>query len=442
MGLLDRIFGRKAAVPPGANEEGESVLTTDEVRKLLDKTKDEAMGQLARDAMPKCLEMQEAIKSFEASLIPLSESTPDAEMDNDTINQRILSNAVAGRRNFLEKAHGMVKGLKRHLASDADSILDFQRSSMTILGNMNDTALADYRLFSGVFRKESESVFGSLKRINSLFKELCRKIDEGKRKADSTGVSKAELERMMEDISSLQSKRSDANRAERKLEELKGAQSRLKDGISRLECSEESKKLARMIEDEKELKARASKARGELSHALSRLEKPLRKYRKLVDEGTADFGDKRYIQLFLEDPAGTVLEYGMDKFKPMLEGLKKSIAGSGIDLKERSEKAMATIDTLSETDYIGRMAAEIKRLSMDSERLGKDISMSKVKEDIRRLGSELESIGREADGLERDIPKERSVIERIDASVAARKEQLEGRLASLTGKRVKVSIAV
>ncbi len=434
MGLLERIFGGGRAETE--KEPDSETMTINRAHDLLERRREETARELMENAKPKYSEMQRCVTELEGAIKNLAGAQHSEDVDKDAMNQRILSAAMAGRRNFIERMNSMTRDLRKPMGDDMDSVISFVESSVAILKNVNSTAFADYRFFGELFRKESSVALDSFKRLAKLSGELGRTIEPSKKGVDDIGLCKSELKNIQSSIASYRGKKSGLNDAERKIMEMKGDEERLKKDILNISTSDEAKDFERMALEKEEVQMRMSRVTSEAAASTSPLEKAVKKFKKSIEDGEVSFGNKRFVNVFLENPADAVLG-DAESFTSLLKALRANMGK--LELKERSAKTLEIVESLLSSDFPKKISGDIKLLSGKLSDVEDKISKSSIQERINRLKSELESMNRKITEAEAELPKERASLERLAGDISSKKSGLEQKLSRLLGKNVKLS---
>jgi LysM repeat protein len=223
----------------------------------------------------------------------------------------------------------------------------------------------------------------------------------------------------------------------RRLEELIiGNEEKIKkieNEIEELLSSDDWKTFLEMQRIREELKAKMKNKKSDFINSVSKIEIPLKRYKKFFENKILD----DYIQIsfdsiLYEDPKG-------DFLMSILKDMKIGIIEGKMKLKD-SDKFMAIIESLKENNAIGRIIEDYSRLSEELRKQEEKILSQRVSKRKNDLESESGRLKREIEELKNDKKIAEEKMKNIQASREQKIKELENLLYSVYGKKILLEV--
>ncbi len=358
----------------------------------------------------------------------------------DPVDPQLFSAVMERRKNFIQKINEFVKKIRTPVSPDFNSILDFHNSSVSTFNHVNATTVDDYRRLTELFSRETSSVINNFKKIENSLSNFGLLIKDKESAIKSLNLTKSKLQEVANHISAFDEKKKRIKEFADRISGLDSDHTKISDGISALENSDEWKNYNHLLENKAEAQNKMIQLSNDMVQAVSPLVKPIKKFKHLIDDGVVSFGDKKFVDLFLENNLNAILNNETSNFLSLLENLDKAISDKKIDLKDRASAILDTMTALKEGNVISELKNDFETLSKHIKELEGDIACSQVPEKRRKLSADLESVKRTKDNCELELSEEKSNMESLRNDIRKARAEIEEQISNLSGNKVSLEV--
>ncbi len=433
LGFLERLFGKKQE-DKTVTEINEETFDINTASDFLKKKYDEDFQSFKDRAKGSYEEIQAALKNLKDSLSNLEKAS-----FNDSIDSLSLHMILSQRKSFINKMKIMINQLDKPLDLNFDSIINYQNSSSHSVNETNYNTVKEFSLFEGLFEKESKAAFENFKTVFNATKNFINLVTEERKLLDPVTDAQDVLDLLRNDLESIQKRKKEIEDCNNKLSnlatEIKSEEGRLIE----LESGDEMKRFKQLLKKKEELNSQVSEIRFTISQNFSKIDRPLRKFRHLVQRGTEEIDDEKALDKFLDSPVDAIIE--TKNFKLMnsvLEKVRHSISSGFIDIKDK-DKILSEISWFIDHEIFEELATKHDSLLEEAKELEKDISEQDIHKSKDELENHIEQLRRETQTTTEEIERIKKQMEKLDVSIKDRKNNLEKLLSALINKKVTIN---
>jgi chromosome segregation ATPase len=427
MGFLEWIFGRRKEETVQEKKDYEE-LNMDSVGALLSKKFEEKFEPFKKDANKIYQELQSATDNIEKSLNELAEAK-----FTDQVDPELLQNVTAHRKSFIQKMEFMRKHLKIQMQPDFDSILNYSQSISQTISETNQNTVNDYRFVDRLFEKEGEQVINDFKVIGKLSDDLKNLIKSDKDNLLSIKNMQNDFESVKKEICILHEMEENLEILDEKISNLKSEHEKENEEIKKLESGKDWSDLNELLEKKKRIMDEISKLKSELIQNISKIERPLRKLKNMVDKGSVDIDNEKLLEKYVDSFLGKVIEdKNSEEINSILKTIQKNISEGKIETKDDEVK------NILENDVFGNILKKYSALENDQkeleERIDENIGLKRrneMEDNIKDLEKQMEISNSEIEKIKKQIDK-------IKGSVDEKKILLEKSIGEVENKKIRL----
>lgn len=339
----------------------------------------------------------------------------------------LIRKAVGSRKSFVNKMKLLVKQIQKPLGEDTDSILDYHNETARLINVTNARTVREYAFLKELFEKEGEKVVQSFRQIMETDKKLGNILKEYR---DSSSQL-LETQKVADEVLKLteELKKNEMDELEKTLREIEDKKKEIGDELKSLFDSDEWKAFLEMQKVSEDLKMSLKNKKSDFIQSVTKMEKPLKKYKWSVENKILDdYVEHSFESILLRDPKGEV-------FMSSIKDMKTKIIKGEMDLKD-SDRFMNVIENMIEENTIGEILEEYSKLSEELRNQEEKIALQEIPKRKSDLENETSKLKREMEEIktEKERIEERRKTMQIDKEQKLR--ELEKMLNNVAGKKI------
>jgi len=433
--FLRRIFGKKPKPTPSLEVKELSLDSLEEEIEKLKKDKLGAIGEEVRLHIEGIAMAREDIKA-------LAKALAQAEISGE-VYVGLDRSVREARRLFIDKVTRAIDGIEQPKELTWHGLLALDDSLGRSVNLMTDAGATHGRRASMLFGQQVRAIYQSIDRLRGLTAEFKGIIETKKEDIQVLNEISARItnqKNLIQKLTHLRAQKGELENRAGGLENTLRAEQVELDGLT---DSQELKNVEKIRHELDQIEKRIARLRDEAVSAISSLQRPFKKMKKLaLDRKRPLDRDKlRMLDLCIDEPLEAFLSDGLDlpRLTALLQDLKGVIEGGQIELNPRERRKRleqirgvlggALLDLRREHDDILAEKAEKERAYATSPLLKKKAELERSIEVHR---SELEKIRSELKGLSKEI-------EKIEEEIGRGRSELEDRASVTLGVKLKIA---
>ena len=218
-----------------------------------------------------------------------------------------------------------------------------------------------------------------------------------------------------------------------KISNLKSEHEKENEEIKKLESGKDWSDLNELLEKKKRIMDEISKLKSELIQNISKIERPLRKLKNMVDKGSVDIDNEKLLEKYVDSFLGKVIEdKNSEEINSILKTIQKNISEGKIETKDDEVK------NILENDVFGNILKKYSALENDQkeleERIDENIGLKRrneMEDNIKDLEKQMEISNSEIEKIKKQIDK-------IKGSVDEKKILLEKSIGEVENKKIRL----
>jgi len=428
LSFLQRIFG-------GKEEAMEQAFSIEDAEDFLSKSFDERFQILEKDVSKIYQDMQSAADGMKQSLNDLANAEFKGPVDSE-----LLQNVVGHRRSFIQKMDAMISQVKRPMQPDFDSIMEFSSHSSSAVSEADKKTVNDYQFLHELFNKEAGNTIGKFKALSAMSSKLENFVNKNKESLLSIKNAQNELQLIKDGMKKMAETEGYLKTLEAKLSALNSEHEGEKEKLEKFLGSEEWLRFNELLEKKKKVEEDAASARSQMLQGISKIEKPMRKFKNLVDRGILKFENEKALEKYSSSVFDALVEEkNPEMLYLILKAVQKNISDGKVEMKDR-EKIMAEIKWLVENNALEAPLEKYLLLAGELEKMERSVSEQKTPDVRRNIERRVEDMERQVERINLEMEKLKKQMERMRDSVNEKKITLESMLASLANKKISINV--
>jgi predicted DNA-binding protein len=430
---LERIFGKKEE----AEEQvlSKQVFSIEDAENFLSMNFDEKSQTFKEDASKIYEEMQPVVVNMKKSLDDLVKANFNGQVDSE-----LFQNVIAHRKSFVQKMEIMIEKIKKPMQSDLNSILEFNKSISSAISETDTKTVKDYHFLKILFEREAKKTFENFKILNKASNNFESLINNNKENLFSIRNAQSELQSIKEETGNLNQIEEHLKTLNTKLSDLKSEYDSLKEDLEKFNNDKDWLHFNKLLEKKKITEEKISSLKSQILQDLYVINKPLRKFKNLVDKGVEKIEDEKILKKCIDSTLDALIEEkNPEKIRLILEMVQKNISEGRIELKDK-EKTMFEIKRILNNNLFENFLKEYILLMGDLKKLEENITTNKTLDIKNKIESQIEDIERDIEMARLEIEKGKKQEEKIKNSIKERKITLEKTLAILAKKEISINV--
>lgn len=428
LSFLERIFGKK-------EEATEQVFSIEDAENFLSTNFDERFQTFKEDASKIYEEMQPLAVNMQKSLKDLVRADFKEQVDSE-----LLQNVIGHRKSFTHKMEVMIEKIKKPMQLELDSILEFNKSISSAISEANMKTVKDYHSLKILFEKEAQKTIKNFKILSKMSNNFESLINSNKENLFSIRNAQSELQSIKEETRNLNQIEGHMKTLNAKLSNLKSKHDNLKEGLEKFKNGKDWLHFNKLLEKKKIMEEKVSSLKSQILQDTSQINKPLRKFKNLVDKGVVKIEDEKILKKYVDSTLDALIEgKNPETIRSILEMVQKNISEGKIKLKDK-EKSMVEIKHILDNNLFENFLKKYLLLTGDLEKLGEDITAHKASSIKNKMENQIENIERDIEMASLEIEKVKKQTEKTKNSIKERKITLEKTLTLLAKREISINV--
>ena len=433
MSFLERIFGKKEETREQVFNK--QVFSIEDAENFLSTNFDERFQTFKEDASKIYEEMQPVMVNMQKSLENLVRVDFKEQVDSE-----LLQNVIAHKKSFVQKMEIMIEKIKKPMQSDLDSILEFNKYISSAISETNMKTVKDYHFLKILFEKEAQKTFENFKILSNKSDNFETLINSNKENLFSIRNAQKDLQSIKEETRNLNQIEGLLKTFNIKLSDLKSKHDSLKEDLKKFKDGKDWIHFNNLLEKKKIMEEKVSNLKSQIPQNTSQINKPLRKFKNLVDNGIVKIQNEKILKKYVESTLDALIEEKNPKtIRLILEMVQKNISEGKIELKDK-EKTMIEINRILDDNLFENFLKKYLLLMEDLEKLEEDITAHRASNIKNKMESQIEDVKRDIEMIRLEIEKVKKQIEKTKNSIKERKITLEKTLTLLTNKKISINV--
>jgi len=421
MGFLDRLFGRKKEEK--MKEKQPEELDLDSSKSMLQKRIDEKFKAFLPEIEKFHSELKSRNESFETTLENLRKAVPAQKVD-----EQILKIATTSRESFIRKMSEISASVKKEFQQDIDSFSQYYESVKNSIKETNMETVKEYVSLDVAFKKETNDVVDRMKEIKGGVDDFDKKLSK---KTENIGY----LKKLLGDVKLLEEKIAQKKNVENKIEELKKELEYIEK--NKINSEKELEELGKgelwnsyiqLTKDKEAVESEIRKIIEEVVSVFASINRPFKKFAKLVEDDSVNFKNKDLLKRYLESPFDAfVQDINLDVVDSALELAEKMLADKKINI-DNLEENLKIISQIKSSRILHNLSRKYNEKIGQREDLKGNIENHEFVRKKKKLQESISNSIRNIDDNKKTLSyQEKSDVE-IETEIKNMKENLKNKL--------------
>jgi len=429
---LERIFGKKEETTEQVLSK--QIFSIEDVEKFLSTNFDGRFQTFKEDASKIYKEMQPVAVNMQKSLDDL------VRVDfKERVDSQLLQNVIGHRKSFAHKMEVMIEKIKKPMQSDLDSILEFNESISSAISEANNKTVKDYHFLKILFEKEAQKTFENFKILSEKSNNFENLINSNRENLFSIRSAQSELQSIKEETRNLNQIKEHLKTLNAKLSDLKSEHDSLKEDLEKFKNGKDWLHFNELLEKKKIIEEKVSSLKSQILQDTSQINKPLRKFKNLVDKGVVKIEDKKIPKYVASTLDALIEEKNPETIRSILEMVQKNISKGRIKLKDK-EKTIVEIKRILDNNLFEDFLKKYILLTKDLEKLREDITTHTASSIKNKMENQIEDIERDIKMTSLEMKKIKKQTKKTKNSIKERKITLEKTLTLLTERKISIDV--
>jgi hypothetical protein len=430
---LERIFGKKEEKREQVFSK--QVFSIEDAENFLSTNFDERFKTFKEDANKIYEEMQPVVVNMQKSLNDLVRAEFREKVDSE-----LLQNVIAHRKSFAQKMEILIEKIKKPMQFDIDSILEFNNSISSAISETDMKTVKDYHFLKILFERDAQKTFENFKILGEKSNNFESLINSNKENLFSIINAQSELKSIKEETRNLDQIEGHLKTLNIKLSDLNSKHDNLKEDLRKFKNDKDWLHFNELLDEKRIMEEKISDLKSQLLQDTFQINKPLRKFKNLVDKEVVKIDDEKILKKYVDSTLDVLIEEkNPETIRSILEMVQKNISEGKIKLKDK-EKIMVEIKRILDNNLFENFLKKYLLLMQDLEKLGEDITAHKASSIKNKMESQIEDVERYIEMTRLEIEKVKKQTEKIKNSIKERKITLEKTLALLDKKEISINI--
>jgi hypothetical protein len=430
---LEKIFGKKEE--PVEELPKKQDFNIEDAEKVLSENFNESFQSFNKDANKIYKEMQPIITNIQKNLKDLGKAKY-----KDKVDPQLLQNVIGHRKSFIHKMEVMLEKARKPMEKDFDSIIEFNKSLHSSVSDVNMKAVKDYHFLKILFEKEVKKTLENFKTLNKTSDKLTELVKENKEKLSLINNAQKELKSLKDEIKDLDKTEKSLKTLENKLSDLKSKQDSLKKDLENFDKRKDWIDLQQLLEKRKATEEKISNLKSVILQETSRINKPLRKFKNLIDRGIVKIKEEETLERSVDSIVDTLIKEKDPKSMTFIvKKIQENISNGKIELKDK-EKTLDEIENILKNNLFESFVKDYISLTKDLKKLEKNITNHKSSILKKKLKDQIKNTKKQIEETNTQIEKLQKKAEKTRESIEDKKTFLEKTLSRLTEKETTITV--
>jgi len=433
--MFRRIFGKKPKPPPLVEVKE---LSLDSIEEKIKKLKDDKLEVVKGEIGPLVEEIIGVCENIRNSAKILAQAEVSKE-----VYVGLDKSAREARRLFVDKVTHAIEGLEHPRELTWRSLLAFGDSLDRTLNLLTGAGVVHGRYASVLFGQHLQSAYQSIRKLQDLESQFKAAIEVKKDEVRLLDDTYAQITHQKDLAQKLVNLRSQKQVLENRAKSLEGVIEAEGVEFDRLTSSQELKDAEKIRYELEQIGQKIARLRGEATSALSSLQRPFKKMKKLALDGKYPLSRDKLsmLDMGIEEPLNAFLsdEVNLPKLIEVLKDAKRSVESGEVELNPRErKKRLVQIERMLD----GRLL-ELRQMYEEAlvEKAAKEeaYTSSRVIKRRTELEKSLETHRSELEKIQSELKWLLMEMERIEEEIERSKSELESEASIVLGIKLKIT---
>jgi hypothetical protein len=252
--------------------------------------------------------------------------------------------------------------------------------------------------------------------------------------------SQRELQPIKDGKNAIDQVEDDVKRLDTILSSMGSKYENVKEELDKFLNGEQWKQFNELLDEKKRIEEDMAGLKSDMLQDFSRIERPLKKLKNLVDNGIVKIGNAKLFEKYVDSAVDALIEEGnVETLTHILKAVQDKISDGKIELKDK-EKALDEIQRLIDNKAFENFLGKYSSLANDLENLERKISEQKassMKADMERRIRDLE---KQIEVVKMEIEKSRKQAGKLRIFLNEKKDALEKSMSILANKKIVIGV--
>jgi len=432
--MFRRIFGKKPKPPPSVEVKE---LSLDSIEEEIKKLKDAKLGVVKEEMRPLVEEITRLCEDIRASAKILAQAEVSKE-----VYVGLDKSSREARRLFVDKVTRAIESLERPRELTWQSLLAFGDSLNRTINLLTGAGVIHGRYASVLFGQHLQYVYQSIRKLQDLGTQFRAAIE----------IKKDEVQLLDETSAQITHQKDTTQRIANLLSQKQALENRAKSLESHLEAeaveydkltsSQEMKDAEKINHELGQIMQKIARSKGEAASAISSLQRPFKKMKKLALDGKHPLSREKskMLDLCIDEPLGAFLSDQGDLpiLTVLIQELKGAVDEEQIELnpKER-RKRLEQIQSMLGGELL-ELRREYDKTSAEKAEKEQEYMNSPVLKQKAELEKSLKIHRSELEKIQSDLKVLSADIEKIEEEIVQSKSKIENEASKFLGVKLKI----
>ncbi|MFO8016877.1 MAG: hypothetical protein R6U32_07295 [Candidatus Woesearchaeota archaeon] len=372
----------------------------------------------------------DSIKENKEKIKEASKTLEEAKLKNDKIPERAMHIMEGNRKSYIQAVNNFMESLEMPSVINFSTVSDFVSDFEDKLSNFTKTSARNFQVLQEFFAKESGEIARNIKDMDLTVRNL---LDNDYKKINNISANIEKVNELLNKIGSAKQMLSDY---EKQRYQLTQEIQKVKDSLEELKGSDDYKRVKEAEKKKSDTEKRMKEAERRLSELFAPLERPLRKYSRIIPEG------EDTLNAYLESPMKALQDDREMKILSILDRMRSSIEKGELEIKDKAkEKALKQISMITE-DTLRKLLSEYDSLKEAIDGMDKSIKYNMALQRKDEMEYKLSHLNEKLSKLDENIEKLNKYMHMPEMEEALKEIREEAKDALNTDLRIKIDSKV
>lgn len=432
--MFRRIFGKKPKPPPTAEVKE---LSLDSIEEEIKRLKEAKLEVVKGEMRPLVEEITRACENIRASakILAQAESSKEVYVGLDKSSRE-------ARRLFVDKVTRAVEGLERPRELTWQSLLAFSDSLNRTINQLTGAGVVHGRYASVLFGQHFQNAHQSIRQLQDLGAQFRAAIEVKKDEVRLLDDTSAQINHQKDTAQRIANLRSQKQALENRAKSLESHLEAEAVESNKLTGSQEMKDAQKIYDALEQITQRIARLKGEAASAISSLQRPFKKMKKLALDGKHPLNREKskLLDLCIDEPLGAFLsdEVDLPMLTALVQELKGAIDEGQIELNPRERrKRLEQIQSMLSGELL-ELRREYDKTSAEKVEKEQEYMNSPVLKQKSEIEKSLKSHRSELEKIQSDIKVLSGDIEKIEEEIVQGKSKIENEASKFLGVKLKI----
>lgn len=383
-------------------------------------------------ALKKHSEILSVVGDIESGLAAFNSSDVGSEQMDYRLRQ-----ILTGNKNIIsKKIHDLCKELKSFAGNDAGSIIAYYENSYSVISDTVVNSMNNYKKIEEYLDRQIIPIFRNVNYIAEILETFKKVIENFQLK----NTKMRSLENLIDKFETqISNKENSINRKlllEKELDERENEKSAAENQLTELTSANAYKEFLKLLDESQTLKHELERNRTLFLNYISTLDKPIKKFLKLVSDREVAFGQEKALMNFLDNQELThenilLIRVTVGKMSSVMEKLipKELDRIKPLNRMKKISDGKILDEFYEEKSRIENKLEKIEN-AIELERPNKKFELEKI---LDRINSDIDSVKNDLKTIERNATE-------LDKTIEESKQKLEYEFKEIFNEDVHIKI--